>query len=171
MDHQLFDFIVTVFFCHSPSLPLLCWLDLSSRTWMVATGPRIADNPSMHEPLLSCQLVLPHLHHCNAAEIAIHMFKNHFIAGLCSTDKDFPIHLWDHLLLHCPSTSCKDHASMPASQPGCNYTVNLISIAPQLLPLAFVYLSMKNQWPSTLGNLMAALAYMVWIMEMCAQCI
>jgi len=30
---------------------------------------------------------------------------------------------------------------------------------------------MKNQWPSTLGHLMAALAYMVWIMEMCAQCI
>ncbi len=41
------------FFLHSPSLPLLCWLGLSSRTWMAATGPRIADNPSMHEPLFS----------------------------------------------------------------------------------------------------------------------
>jgi len=27
------------------------------------------------------------------------MFKNHFIAGLGSIDKDFPIHLWDCLLL------------------------------------------------------------------------
>ena len=24
--------------------------------------------------------------------------KNNFIAGLCSVDKDFPLHLWDHLL-------------------------------------------------------------------------
>ena len=44
------------------------------------------------------QLVLPHLHHRNAAEWAIQTFKNHFIAGLCSTDKDFPIHLWDRLV-------------------------------------------------------------------------
>ncbi len=41
------------------------------------------------------QLVPPHVHHCNAAERAICTFKNHFIAGLCSTDKDFPLHLWD----------------------------------------------------------------------------
>ena len=26
------------------------------------------------------------------------MFKNHFIAGLCSTDANFPLKLWDHLL-------------------------------------------------------------------------
>ena len=26
------------------------------------------------------------------------MFKNHFIAGLCTTDPDFPLHLWDLLL-------------------------------------------------------------------------
>jgi len=30
--------------------------------------------------------------------MGIQMFKNHFIAGLCSMDKDFPIHLWNHLL-------------------------------------------------------------------------
>lgn len=44
------------------------------------------------------QLVLPHVHQRNAAERAICTFKNHFIAGLCSVDKDFPIHLWDRLL-------------------------------------------------------------------------
>jgi hypothetical protein len=44
------------------------------------------------------QLVPPHVHRRNAAERAIRTFKNHFIAGLCSTDKDFPLHLWDRLL-------------------------------------------------------------------------
>ena len=44
------------------------------------------------------QLVLPHVHCCNATKHAIHTFKNHFIAGLCSTDQHFPFHLWDCLL-------------------------------------------------------------------------
>jgi hypothetical protein len=44
------------------------------------------------------QLVPPHVHRRNAAERAIRTFKNHFIAGLCSTDPDFPLHLWDRLL-------------------------------------------------------------------------
>jgi len=44
------------------------------------------------------QLVPPGVHRANAAERAIRTFKNHFIAGLCSTDPDFPIHLWDRLL-------------------------------------------------------------------------
>ena len=44
------------------------------------------------------QLVPPHVHRRNAAERAIRTFKNHFIAGLCSVDPDFPLHLWDRLL-------------------------------------------------------------------------
>ena len=40
------------------------------------------------------QLVPPHLHRANAAECAITMFKDHFIAGLVSTDPSFPMHLW-----------------------------------------------------------------------------
>jgi hypothetical protein len=44
------------------------------------------------------QLAPPHIHRRNAAERAIQTFKNHFIAGLCSTDKDFPMHLWCRLL-------------------------------------------------------------------------
>lgn len=44
------------------------------------------------------QLVPPRLHRRNAAERAIRTFKNHFIAGLCSVDKNFPLHLWDKLL-------------------------------------------------------------------------
>jgi hypothetical protein len=44
------------------------------------------------------QLVPPQIHRRNAAERAIRTFKNHFIAGLSSTDPDFPLHLWDKLL-------------------------------------------------------------------------
>ena len=44
------------------------------------------------------QLTPPHIYRCNAAERAIHTFKNHFISGLCSVDKNFPLHLWCRLL-------------------------------------------------------------------------
>jgi hypothetical protein len=44
------------------------------------------------------QLVPPGVHCHIAAERAIRTFKNHFIAGLCSADKNFPLHLWDHLV-------------------------------------------------------------------------
>ena len=40
------------------------------------------------------QLVPPHLHCTNSAERAIATFKDHFIAGLSSTDPSFPMHLW-----------------------------------------------------------------------------
>jgi hypothetical protein len=44
------------------------------------------------------QLAPPQVHRRNAAERAIRTFKNHFIAGLCSTNPDFPLNLWDKLL-------------------------------------------------------------------------
>jgi hypothetical protein len=44
------------------------------------------------------QLVPPHSHRRNAAERAIRTWKNHFIAGLCSTAQTFPNHLWDRLI-------------------------------------------------------------------------
>jgi hypothetical protein len=47
---------------------------------------------------LEYQLVPPHTHQRNAAKRAICTFKNHFIAGLCSADTDFPIRLWDQLI-------------------------------------------------------------------------
>ena len=43
------------------------------------------------------QFVEPNNHRVNAAERAIQTFKNHFISGLCSTDKDFPFQLWNHM--------------------------------------------------------------------------
>jgi hypothetical protein len=44
------------------------------------------------------QLVEPYNHRVNSAERAIRTFKNHFIAGLCSTDPKFPVTMWDELV-------------------------------------------------------------------------
>ena len=44
------------------------------------------------------QLVPPHIHRRNSAECAIQTFKNHFIAGLASTDPNFPLSNWCRLL-------------------------------------------------------------------------
>jgi hypothetical protein len=44
------------------------------------------------------KFVPPGLHRCNTAERAIHTFKNHLIAGLCTTNPKFPLILWGHLL-------------------------------------------------------------------------
>ena len=47
------------------------------------------------------QLVPPHHHRQNSAERAIQTFKNHFIAGIDSVNKNSPVHLWCRLLPHC----------------------------------------------------------------------
>jgi hypothetical protein len=47
---------------------------------------------------VDCQLVPPHCHCHNAAERAIRIFKEHFVAGISSVDPTFPLHLWDRLL-------------------------------------------------------------------------
>jgi hypothetical protein len=52
----------------------------------------------LHQQDIKFQLVPPYIHRRNAAERAIRSFKDHLIAGLCSTDKSFPMHLWDILL-------------------------------------------------------------------------
>jgi hypothetical protein len=43
-------------------------------------------------------LVPPHVHRRNSAERAIRTWKNHFVAGICSTNTAFPLHLWDRLI-------------------------------------------------------------------------
>ena len=44
------------------------------------------------------QLVPPHSHRRNSAERAIQTWKNHFKAGLATTDPNFPLTAWDHLI-------------------------------------------------------------------------
>jgi hypothetical protein len=52
----------------------------------------------INEEGIDHQLAPPHVHRRNAAERAISTFKDHFIAGLSSTDKDYPLDLWDKLV-------------------------------------------------------------------------
>ena len=47
---------------------------------------------------ITFQLAPPHIHRRNAAERAIRTFKNHFLAGLASTDPHFPLYLWSALI-------------------------------------------------------------------------
>ena len=46
------------------------------------------------------QLVPPNSHRINSAERAIGTFKEHFISGIASTHKEFPLDLWCRLLPH-----------------------------------------------------------------------
>ena len=46
------------------------------------------------------QLVPPNDHCRNAAEKAIHVFKDYFVAVLCGTDERFPMQLWCAILPH-----------------------------------------------------------------------
>jgi hypothetical protein len=52
----------------------------------------------LHQQDIAFQLVPPYIHRRNSAEKAIRSFKDHLIAGICSTDKSFPMHLWERLL-------------------------------------------------------------------------
>ena len=52
----------------------------------------------LEEEEIDFQLSPPGMHRRNSAERAIRTFKNHFIAGLSSTDPKFPLGLWDYLL-------------------------------------------------------------------------
>ena len=55
-------------------------------------------NMAMSTKNTKYQLLPPSNHRANNAEIAIQTFNNHFIAGLCSLDKDFHLQLWYRLL-------------------------------------------------------------------------
>ena len=50
------------------------------------------------------QLVPPDIHRRNAAERAIRTYKNHVLAGLASTDPNFPLHLWDRIIKQATTT-------------------------------------------------------------------
>jgi hypothetical protein len=47
---------------------------------------------------LDMELVPPGCHRCNAAEVAIHNFKAHFLSVLAGVADNFPPNLWDQLL-------------------------------------------------------------------------
>ncbi len=57
------------------------------------------------------QLVEPHNHRVIAAEQAIQTFKDAFIAALATTDRNFPLQLWDKLMTQVVNTLNMMHAS------------------------------------------------------------
>jgi hypothetical protein len=52
----------------------------------------------LHDKNITFQLLPPYSHRRNTAERATIPFKDHLIAGICSTDKAFPMHMWDKFL-------------------------------------------------------------------------
>ena len=79
----------------------------------------------------------PENHQVNAAEQAIKMFKNHFIRGLCITDVNWPLQLWDQLttqaVITCNllQTSCTDPTKSAYHQHhGQQYNWNRYPMAP-----------------------------------------
>ena len=53
---------------------------------------------SLESSDIAINLVTPHVHHRNAAERAIQIFKVHYVAILCGADPKFPLNLWDKFL-------------------------------------------------------------------------
>jgi hypothetical protein len=58
----------------------------------------------MRQNHIDFQLVPPYDHRQNAAERAIGIWKDHFVAGLASLDPNFPMHLWCRLIDQCTQT-------------------------------------------------------------------
>ena len=50
------------------------------------------------ESQINVQFVPPDIHRANKSERHIQKWKNHFIAGLATTDPDFPLAAWDELI-------------------------------------------------------------------------
>ena len=60
----------------------------------------------------------------NAAERAIQMFNVHLIAGICGVNPNFPLHLWDTLLIQCDLTLNMLRASRVHPQLSANDSIN-----------------------------------------------
>jgi hypothetical protein len=87
------------------------------------------------------QLVPPHCHRRNAAERAIRTFKEHFVSGLSSVDRTFPLHFVKLLPLPQPPVRARTDAR---TNPSAQRATQLRSV------LARVYdVSIQNQITTT----------------------
>ena len=98
-------------------------------------------------------LVEPHIHRVNAVERAIWTFKNNLIAGLCSTDANFPISQWHKLLEQATLTlnvlrTFKKHIFQPMPI----YLENLIWTRRLWPHLVHTHLSTKTQSHKKVGH-------------------
>jgi hypothetical protein len=99
------------------------------------------------------QLVPPGVQCRNAAKRAIRTFKNHFIADLCSTDKNFPPHLWDQhvldaeLMLNMMQMSWLNPKISAHTQRNGPFDFNQTPLAPPgIQVLAHVKLAKRTTW-------------------------
>ena len=85
----------------------------------------------------------------NASERAIQTFKNHLIAGLCTTDKLSPLQLWDMLVkktedtLNMLRTVQADPYFFVYAYPHCNFDFNRTPLAHPSTK-AIIYNAQKN---------------------------
>jgi hypothetical protein len=82
----------------------LCYRGLRPKLQKLDNEASAALQHAMREEAIDYQLVPPHVHRRNAAERAIQTFKNHFIADLCSVDRNFLLQLWDRLIPQATTT-------------------------------------------------------------------
>jgi hypothetical protein len=85
---------------------------------------------------MDIHLVLPHNHQVNAAKCAIATFKEHFIAGLATVDRNRPLQLWDEFLHQVKLTlnllrfSCRDSRKSAHKEVHGPYDFNKTPITP-----------------------------------------
>jgi hypothetical protein len=101
------------------------------------------------------QLVPPHLHRRNSAERAIQTCKAHFIAGLCSTDPNYPAAEWDRLIPQAELTlnllrSCRFNPKLSAYA-ALNGFFNF-NATPLVPPVTKVLLQKKTRTTTELGT-------------------
>eukprot|EP00804_Cyclotella_cryptica_P014189 CCRYP_005610-RA/>CCRYP_005610-RA protein AED:0.40 eAED:0.40 QI:0/0/0/1/0/0/3/0/300 len=71
---------------------------LKNRTDIELTAPIPHSSPGFTEQALFPANIATGCHRRNAAEVAIHNFKSHFLSILAGVADDFPMKLWDKLL-------------------------------------------------------------------------
>ena len=112
---------------------------------------------------VECELVPPHIHQRNSTECAIRIFKNHFIAGLATTDPNFPLSKWCRLLpkQNSPSSYFASPSSTPNSLPMHNFKEYLTSTRPILHHQAPMSSYMKSLHNAEHGHPMVSTAGML----------
>jgi hypothetical protein len=70
---------------------------INQKCTFLTTKPPTIKKKTLKKYQLEYQLVPPHLHRRNAAERAIHTYKNHLLACLATCDPNFPVSKWDRL--------------------------------------------------------------------------
>jgi hypothetical protein len=85
---------------------------------------------------MDIHLVPPHNHRINAAKCAIATFKEHFIVGLATVNRNCPLQLWDEFLHQVELTlnllhfSCRDPSKSANKEVHGPYDFNKTPIAP-----------------------------------------